>query len=154
MLTQEESEAILRRQSCGVLALLGDEDYPYAVPMSYVYDGSAIYFHGAVSGHKVDAMKKCGKASFCVVDQDQVVPEEFTTYYRSVIVFGRIRVIGDETEKRQAAEKLAVKYSPKETEESLDQEIRKGWNALCMMELSVEHMTGKECIELVRKKGQ
>ena len=75
-----------------VLALLGDNDYPYAVPISYVYDDGKVYFHSAKSGHKIDAIQRTAKASFCVIDEDLVVPEEYTTYFRSVIAFGRIRL--------------------------------------------------------------
>lgn len=86
-LTQEESIEILLKGSSGVLALLGCEDYPYAVPLSYVYEDHKIYFHGAKEGHKLDAIKKHNKASFCVIRQDQVSPEKFTTLYKSVIAF-------------------------------------------------------------------
>ena len=78
-LPKEMCEAVLSRGSHGVLALAGDEGYPYAVPISYVYEGGKLYFHCARSGHKLDAIARCPKASFCVVDQDQVVPQEYTT---------------------------------------------------------------------------
>ena len=74
ILSNEESINILKNGKSGVLALLGDEDYPYAVPISYVYDNSKIYFHSAKTGHKTDAIKKYSKASFCVIDQDNVIP--------------------------------------------------------------------------------
>lgn len=89
-LSLEESIDILIKGTSGVLALLGDNDYPYAVPISYAYDNSKLYFHGAKSGHKIDAIKKHDKASFCVIAQDKIRPEEYTTYFRSVIVFGKI----------------------------------------------------------------
>ena len=111
----EEVKEILYEGTSGVLALSGDDGYPYAVPLSYVYDGGKIYFHCAKAGHKLDAIKRDEKASFCVIGQDQVVPEEYTTYFRSVIVFGKIQIIEDETKKRQAIEKLAVKYTPEDT---------------------------------------
>lgn len=85
----------------GVLAVSGDDDYPYAVPLSYVYDGHKIYFHGAKAGHKLDSIVKNPKASFCVIDKDQIVPDEYTTYFRSVIVFGTIRILHDEAEKEK-----------------------------------------------------
>ena len=114
-LPEEMCEAVLSRGSHGVLALAGDEGYPYAVPISYVYEGGKLYFHCARSGHKLDAIARCPKASFCVVDQDQVVPQEYTTYFRSVIVFGTIRVLTDDGEKRRAIEALAVKYAPEDS---------------------------------------
>ena len=110
-LSQQEVEDIFYKGTSGVLALLGDNDYPYAVPISYVYDGEKIYFHSAKSGHKIDAIRRTAKASFCVVDKDLVVPEEYTTYFRSVIAFGRIRIIEDDSEKRAAVEKLADRKS-------------------------------------------
>ena len=102
-LSRQEVLDVLYNGTSGVLALLGDNDYPYAVPISYVYDDGKIYFHSAKSGHKIDAIQKTEKASFCVIDKDLVVPEEYTTYFRSVIAFGKIRVIEDDREKRAGA---------------------------------------------------
>ena len=135
MLPMEETLELLKKGTSGVLALLGDEDYPYAVPVSYVYADEKLYFHGARSGHKLDAIRKQDKASFCVISQDRIMPEEYTTYFRSVIAFGRI---------------LAEKYSPDVSEAGRRQEIDKTWNALCMLEFTIEHVTGKEAIELTR----
>ncbi len=149
-LSGEETAAILRRGNHGVLALAGDEGYPYAVPVSYVYDGEHIYIHGAKAGHKIDAVSREAKASLCVVDQDQIMPEEDTTFFRSAIVFGRMEVVEDEGEKRAAIEKLSKKYSPDHTEERRNAAIEKDWKPLCVLRLTVEHMTGKEAIELVR----
>ena len=75
-LSREEAAAVLDRALSGVLALSGDDGYPYAVPISYVYDGGKLYFHCAKSGHKLDALQRNPKASFCVVDQDQIVTAE------------------------------------------------------------------------------
>ena len=150
-LSRQEIADILHKGTSGVLALLGDNDYPYAVPISYVYDDGKIYFHGAKNGHKIDAIQRTAKASFCVIDKDLVVPEEYTTYFRSVIVFGTIRILHDEAEKREAIEKLAVKYAPDDTEENRNKAIEREWNPLCVLEMTPEHITGKEAIELVRQ---
>ena len=88
LLSEEDSIDILTKATAGTLALLGDNDYPYAVPISYVYQERKLYFHSALAGHKVDAIRKCDKASFCVIDKDEVHPEKYTTYFRSVIAFG------------------------------------------------------------------
>lgn len=85
----EECTAILNRGTSGVLALSGDDNYPYAVPVSYAYDGYKLYFHCAKSGHKIDAIRRNAKASFCVIDQDLVVPEEYTSYFRSSLPLER-----------------------------------------------------------------
>lgn len=149
-LSEEMCAEILNRGTSGVLALEGDEGYPYAVPISYVYDGEKLYFHSARSGHKLDAIRRNPKASFCLIDKDQIVPEEYTTYFRSVIVFGEIRILENEEEKRDAIEKLAVKYAPDDSEENRRQAIDREWKPLCMLEMRPEHISGKEAIELVR----
>ncbi|NBI09495.1 pyridoxamine 5'-phosphate oxidase family protein [Colidextribacter sp. OB.20] len=151
LLSREESVEVLRRGTSGVLALLGGDDYPYAVPISYVYDGGRIFFHSAKAGHKIDAIRKCGKASFCVIDQDNIVPEEYTTYFRSVIAFGKVRILEDEKEAREAIEKLALKYCPEDSEINRRRAIAREWTPLCMIEFSVEHLSGKQAIELVEK---
>ena len=151
-LSYEEAEAVLLRCSAGVLALTGDKAFPYAVPLSYVYDGEHIYFHSATEGHKIDAIQRNPNASFAVIDQDEVIPEKYTTAYRSVIVFGSIRIIDDAVEKRAAAHKLAVKYSPDNTEQQHNEMIDRTWERFCMLEMSIAHMTGKVGSALVAKK--
>lgn len=154
LLSFEEITAVLHRGTSGVLALSGDDDYPYAVPISYVYDDNKIYFHCAKSGHKMDAIHRNPKASFCIIDQDKIIPEDYTTNFRSVIIFGQIRVVDDEQDKRTAIEKIAVKYAPEDTAEGRNAAILREWKPLCVIEMSIDHMTGKESIELVKKKEQ
>ena len=151
-LSQEESEAVLLRGTAGVLALAGDKAFPYAVPISYVYDGEHIYFHSATEGHKIDAIERNPNASFAVIDRDEVIPEKYTTAFRSVIVFGSIRIIEDDAEKLAAIRKLALKYAPDNTEQQHAAEIDGAWSRFCMLEMSIAHMTGKQAIELVAKK--
>ncbi len=152
-LSVEACEEVLERGTAGVLATAGDDDYPYAVPLSYVYDAGrqAIYFHSALSGHKLDAVQRNSKVSFCVVDKDSVVPKEYTTYFRSVIVFGTIRILEDSAEKYHAIEALAIKYAPDDSKEGRDGVIGDGLR-FCMLELKIEHMSGKEARELSRHK--
>lgn len=152
MLSAKENAAVLYRGTSGVLALSGDDDYPYAIPISYVYDGENIYFHCAKSGHKLDALQRNAKASFCVIDQDQIIPGEYTSYFRSVIVFGKMQVVENEREKRIAIEKLAIKYAPDGTEARRNSAIDREWKSLCVLKMNIDHMTGKEAIELAGKK--
>lgn len=147
-LPEEETVRILKEGKTGVLGVLGDDGYPYTVPVNYVYAGGRIYLHGAGSGHKADAIRRCGKVSFCVVEEDRVVKEELTTYFRSVILFGRARILEEEKEIRLAAKRLGLKYN--DDPELVEREITREWKALTCMEIVVEHMTGKEAIELVR----
>jgi len=150
-LSDEESVGILQKATSGTLALLGDNGYPYAVPISFVYDNGRLYFHSALSGHKVDAIRNCDKASFCVIQQDEVIPEEYTTYFKSVIAFGRIHIIEDEAEKLQTAKMLGNRYNPNH-DESLQKEIESGFTRMLMIRLDIEHLSGKEAIELTKQR--
>lgn len=150
-LSPEECTAVLERGTSGVLALSDSQGQPYAVPLSFVYMDGKLYFHCAKSGHKLDIMAENAKASFCVIDQDEIRPEELTTYFRSVILFGTIRVLEDDGEKRSAIEKLTLKYAPESSPEGRAAAIGREWSLLCMLEFHVEHMSGKEAIELVKK---
>ncbi len=150
-LSEDESIAILHKATSGTLALSGDDGYPYAVPLSYVYDAGRLYFHSALTGHKVDAIRKCDKASFCVIEQDAVHPDKYTTFYRSVIAFGRIHIIEDEAEKMSAARRLGNRYNPG-NDESLQKELEKGLTRMLMIRLDIEHLTGKEAVELMRQR--
>ena len=149
-LSEEESIGILQKATSGTLALLGDGGYPYAVPISYVNHERKLYFHSALAGHKVDAIRKCDKASFCVIEKDDVQPEKYTTFFRSVIAFGRIHIIEDEHEKLEVARMLGNRYNPNQ-EEALQKEIENGLSRMLMIRLDIEHLTGKEAIELVKR---
>jgi len=98
-LSPADCAEILEKGSSGVLAVSDGGGYPYAVPLSYVYADGRIIFHSAPEGHKIDALKNCPKASFCVIGTDEVIPEKYTTKYKSVIVFGTARIIADKDEK-------------------------------------------------------
>lgn len=149
LLSNEAAVEILERNTAGTLALLGDEGYPYAVPMSYVYNERKIYFHSAKTGHKIDAIKNYEKASFCVIDKDQIVPEAYTTYFRSVIAFGKIRLVEGEMEIRNFATLLAMKYSA-DFAEGIPEEIDSSIKNMAIIEMDIDHMTAKEAIELVK----
>ncbi len=150
-LSNDEAIAVLERGSHGVLAVLGDEGYPYAVPLSYVYTDGKIFMHCAKAGHKLDAVRACGKASFCVVDADDVVQSEFTTYFRSAIAFGRVRELTDDGEKLAAIRLLADKYCPDIPRDEHERAIEREWAPLGMLELTIEHLTGKQAKELMGK---
>ena len=142
-LTEAECMRILSGASHGVLALAGDEGYPYAVPISFALSDGRIVFHSALSGHKIDAVRRSGKASFCVVAEDDVVPEKYTTRYCSVIAFGRIAIVEDEDRKLRDIAAIALKYAPSVSRSVMDDTIRQSWNAFHILELDIEHITGK-----------
>lgn len=148
-LPRESCEAILQAASTGVLALQGDGGYPYAVPLNFAYAGGRVYFHCAKQGHKLDAVRRCPKASLCVVDKDAVVPEKYTTAYRSVIVFGTVRVLEDPAAMHAALAALARKYAPAESEASHRAEIARYRDEVCVLELTPAHISGKQGLELL-----
>lgn len=147
LMQHDKNISVLERNTNGVLACLGDEDYPYAVPLNYVYMENKIYFHSAKSGHKVDAIINNPKVSFAVIDQDQIVSEEFTSYFRSVIAFGTARIVEGE-EYSVAFRALVEKYSSTEPEERKKAELE-GCTRAYIVAIDIEHMTGKEAKELV-----
>lgn len=152
LLSMEDTIAVMERCTNGVLACLGDEDYPYAVPLSYVYFNSKIYFHSAKAGHKIDAIAKNPKVSFSIVDEDTIVSEKYTTYFRSVIAFGKARIVeGDE--RLEAFKALVEKYSGDQPEDAKNKEIT-GCTQAYVIAIDVEHITGKEAIEYVKAKRQ
>lgn len=142
-LPRKQALEMLESAPYGVMALEGDNRYPYTVPVNYVYADNKIYFHGAVEGHKVDAAKRNEKVSFCVVTQADVVPEAYNCLYLSAIAFGKIRVAEDEQEKREALELIIDKYS-KGFEEGGRKYIKASWNEVQVFVIELEHITGKK----------
>lgn len=147
-LPDAEAVEMLKNGSCGVLGVSGDDDYPYAVPVSYAYKDGSIFIHCAIEGHKLDGIKRNEKVTFCVIGKDEVVQEAFTTKYRSVIAFGRAVIITDDARKRFALESLVEKYSPDFIKEG-QAEIEKVWDKVCMLEIRIEHLTGKASRKLL-----
>ena len=146
-LTEEETIHILKTGKTGVLGLIGDEGYPYTVPINYVYQDNKIYIHCAKTGHKIDAIKNNNKVSFCVIERDDVVKEKLTTYYKSVIAFGKAKILENDDEIFHAAQSLGLKYS--DDKEHVQREIKQEFNSLCCVEINIEHITGKQSKDLV-----
>ena len=148
-LSVEEVERILRNGKYCVMAVSGDDGYPYAVPVNYVYvyDGTAIFIHSAAQGHKIDALIRNPKCSLCMVDKDDVIPEEFTSYFRSVIVFGKAHFVETTDEKIAALRLLGDKYSPGIDPEA---EIARFIKTVSILRIDIESASGKEAIELTK----
>ena len=149
-LSDEESTNILLNGKTGILGVIGEMGYPYTVPLNYVYSNHKIYFHTAKEGHKIDAIKQCDKVSFCVVDKDDVVSEKLTSYYRSVIVFGKAKILESKEEIFNAAKLIGIKYC--DDKEKISKEIKKFENVLSCVEITIENITGKEAVELRKNK--
>lgn len=150
LLSVKDTAEVMYRCKNGVLACIGDNDYPYAVPLSYVYLNDKIYFHSAKAGHKIDAIEKNPEVSFAVIDEDTIVSSEYTSYFRSVIAFGRARIVeGDEWVEAFSA--LVEKYSGDQPDEAKQMEINKCTQSY-IISVDVEHITGKEAKEFVNAK--
>ena len=144
-LGREECERILDTSFRGVLSLVGDGGYPYGVPLNFVYADGKLYFHSAREGHKADAARACDKASFCVIEKSEKSDDGWSYYFNSVIIFGRLREIAGETEKKEKLRLLGQKYFP--THEMVESDILKNAARCTVFELSPEHMTGKKVHE-------
>lgn len=144
-LTQEECAAILRGEKRGTLAVIGDGGWPYALPINFWYDEEAnkIYFHCGKAGYKHDAIRACEKVCFTVHDAGQSAGD-WSYYVNSVIVFGSACFVDDPALKLEKARAYGAKYIP--TREELERELR-GLDRMELVEISVEHMTGKRVHE-------
>lgn len=147
-LSEEETLAILEKGGTGVLSLQGDA-YPYGVPLNFIYHDGALFFHAAKAGYKLDLIRQNPNASFCVIDRDQTVKEAYTTYFKSVIVFGEIEILEDPEQILEAIDRFATHFFPEDTPQHRQQAIQKDLNGLLMLKLNIRHKTGKQAIELV-----
>lgn len=140
-ITDEECLELFRNEPRGTLAVLGDNDYPYTLPMDFVYDNGKLYFHSARAGHKIDAILKCDKASFCVMDKGYRKEGDWALNIKSVIAFGRVRIVEDLEKADEKLRLLGRKYFP--SEDYLDNEMKMGFSRVYCLEFTIEHMTGK-----------
>ena len=142
-ISDDECREILRTEKRGVLSLIGDEGYPYGIPLDHWYceENGRIYFHGVKEGHKIDSIKKCDKASYCVYDEGYTKPGEWALNIKSVIVFGRIRLVTDKDKEREICTRLVQKFT--DDEDFLEKELRNSLARVQCLELIPEHMTGK-----------
>lgn len=146
-LSLQECNEILEQANTGVLAVMGDGGYPYTIPVNYCFSNDKIYIHCAKEGHKIDAIHQCDKVSFCVIGKDELQPELFTTFYKSVVVFGKASIIVNDAEKRLAITVLCDKYVPHLKAEG-QREIDSFWSALTMLQIDIEHISGKQTKDL------
>lgn len=146
-LPETDTIELLKKNSDGTLSVIGDEGYPYGVPLNYAYDDGKLYFHCAKTGHKLDAVKKESKTCFTIIDAGDVKPEEFNTYYRSVIVFGKAHILTDEAEMKDALRVIIKKYSP-DFMEGGEKYIDAMFAEVAVFVMDIEHMSGKQAEEL------
>ncbi len=139
--SSELAYEILRDAEYGVLSTIGDDGYPYGIPLSHVLINNTIYFHAAKTGYKVDNIKRNHKGSYCAVRSTKVLPSEFATDYESVVVFGKVSEVFDK-EKEEALLALIDKYSKGFEKEGSDYIAKSGKNT-SVFRIEIEHITGK-----------
>ena len=146
-ISEEAAKQLLQKERRGILAVNGDDGYPYAVPVNYYYseEENKIYFHGAREGHKVDALKRDDKICFTVYGNETIKEETWAPYLQSAVVFGRGRLLDDTEETLVLTRKIAEKYYP--GKELIEEEIRRSGKAVQVYEISIEHLSGKEIQE-------
>lgn len=142
-LSREEGIELLKNEPRGVLSLIGDEGYPYGLPIDHWYneEDGCLYFHSGKVGHKIDAMKKCDKASFCVYDQGFRKEGDWALNIKSVIVLGRIEIVEDHAKAIELTRALSFKYTSDAA--YIQEEIDKYGHEVLVFKLVPEHMTGK-----------
>ena len=142
-INQEAAEKLLAGGNHGTLAVNGDDGYPYAVPVNYVYDSGSIYIHSAKHGYKIDALNRDSKVCFTAVVNEKIEQSMFTSAYRSVIAFGKVSFVEDETERRRILEQFIYKLTPDYIESGMkfvDGAIAK----TALLKIDIEELTGKE----------
>ena len=142
-ISTEECIHILKTIKRGVLSVIGDDEYPYGMPMNHWYDeeDGNIYFHCGKSGHRLDALQKSNKVCFCTYDDGYRNEGEWALNIKSVIVFGRISLVEDEEKARNICTSIAGKFT--DDEEYLEKELKNAFPRVQCLEFLPEHMTGK-----------
>ena len=141
-LQDEDIVRILNEGEYGVLGTLGQNQYPYTTPISYVYLNNAIYFHCALEGHKLDNIEFNDKVSFCVVGKTKVLPEQFSTIYESTVIFGKASTVAESAEKKSVLIAIIDKYSPEFKKEGLEY-IDRAITKANIVKIIIEHRSAK-----------
>ncbi|MBQ4425754.1 MAG: pyridoxamine 5'-phosphate oxidase family protein [Lachnospiraceae bacterium] len=144
-LPEDRCREILEKAPRGVLSLLGDGGYPYGIPVDFFFEGDTLYFHCAKEGHKIDAVKACDKASFCVMENGGQEEGDWWYHFESVIVFGRISLVEEEAEKTRVLRLIGNKYMP--SEEMVEAVLQRSGARAAVLALRIEHMSGKRVNE-------
>lgn len=144
-MTDEECTALLNSAPRGILAVLGDGGYPYTVPLDFLYADGHLYFHCAREGHKLDAIRRCYKATFCVLSEGVKEPDSWWYHFESVVCFGRIAIVDDPTRTDALLRQIGAKYFPQGYD--LEDDMQKNAPRAFVLDLQIEHLSGKHVRE-------
>ena len=142
-ISHEECVQVLKEQLRGVLSVIGDDGYPYGIPINHWYseEENKLYFHSGPGGHKLDAIAACDKVSYCVMDEGFRKEGDWALNIKSVVVFGRMHLVEDDDKKLQICSDITRKFT--DDEAYLQEEIKNHFARVVCMKLEIEHMTGK-----------
>ena len=142
-ITTEECKKVLKEEKRAAFSVIGDEGYPYTIPINFYYDeaDNIIYFHGAKEGHKMDCLKQCDKASFCVMDKGFKKDGEWAVHYQSVIVFGKIKMVNDPDKVKEICTQLCLKFT--NDQNYIDHELKYSGPSVQCFELIPDYISGK-----------
>lgn len=142
-ISMEDCINLLKSENRGVLSVIGDDNYPYGMPMNHFYceEEGKIYFHCGKSGHRLDAIRRHGKVSFCTYDSGRRDEGEWALTVKSVIVFGKIEVIDDMDKIIDITTKLSRKFT--DDVNYIKSEIEKYAHKTLLLRLEPEHICGK-----------
>lgn len=143
----DEAKCLLHKERRGVLAVNGEDEYPYAIPINYLYSeiDNAIYFHGSKVGHKVDSIKKSDKVCFTVFGNESIKEEAWASHMQSVVIFGRCRLIDNVDIGIDILRKFASKYYP--DAKLIEEEISSSGSGVQMFKIDIEHISAKQIKE-------
>ena len=147
MIGPEETKELLHTARYGTVAVNGDDGYPYAVPVNYLYDeeNNRIFFHGSAAGHKADAVRADDRVCFTVIGEEEIIEEDWAPFTKSAVVFGRCRILEDREETIDLVKELARKYFP--TEELVRREAGASGSRVSVYVIEIEHISGKRIQE-------
>ena len=142
-ITEEECIKVLQEAPRGVLALHGENGYPYAIPLNQFYneEDGKLYFHGALQGLKLDLMTMNNKVCFTVLDEGFKKEGEWPWHFHSVVCLGRIEIVENRDKVLSICRKLAERFYP--TKESIEEEIRKAGSRVNVLVMTIDRMSGK-----------
>ena len=147
-LNEEQILDVLNKNTSGVLSLIDENNHPYGVPLNYTYYNGKLLFHTSKFGYKIELIKNNPKCCFTIIDQDEIVEEEYTSLYRSVIIQGNVRIIDDKEELMNLMNIFTDKFVPmKEERQSI---IKRSLPALCMLEIEIKEISGKCALDLTK----
>lgn len=144
-LSEQECVDILNNAYRGFLSVIGDGGYPYTIPINFYHEDGKIYFHSAKEGHKIDSLKDCDKACFTALAEPEKEPGDWWYHVKSVICFGRLREVTDPQTHDEKLRKFGGKYFP--GVDLLEEEMRHSAHRAALLELTIEHCTGKRIQE-------